>query len=46
MTLMFFFGFGVDKNVVDEDNDKLIQKVHKDLIHEIHEISGGIGQSK
>ena len=46
MLFMLLFGLGVDENVVDEHNDKLVQKVHEDLIHEIHEISGGIGQSK
>jgi hypothetical protein len=46
MVCMLFFGFGVDKDIVNEDNDKFIQELHKNLIHEVHEISRGIGQSK
>jgi hypothetical protein len=38
MLLMFFFGLGVNQNVVDKYHNKLIQVFHKHLIHEIHEI--------
>jgi hypothetical protein len=40
---MLLFRLGINKDVIDEDNDKLIQKLHEYLIHEIHEIGGGIG---
>jgi hypothetical protein len=40
---MLLFRLGINKDVVDEGNDKLIQKLHEYLIHEIHEIGGGIG---
>ena len=43
MLLMLLFRLGIDQDVVNENNDKLIQEIHKNLIHEIHEISGGIG---
>jgi hypothetical protein len=46
MFLMFFFDFGVNQNVVDEDNNKLILVLHKHLIHEIHEIGWGICSPK
>jgi hypothetical protein len=37
VTLMVFVVLGVDKDVVNEDYDKLIQLFHKYLIHEVHE---------
>ena len=43
---MLFFIFGVDKNVVDEHNNKLVQTLHEHLIHEIHEIGRSIRQTK
>jgi hypothetical protein len=42
MGCMLLIRLGIDKNVIDEDNGKLIQKLHEYLIHEIHEIGGGI----
>ena len=41
-----FFGLGVDKDIIDEDNHELVEVLHENLIHEIHEISWGIGQAK
>jgi hypothetical protein len=41
--LMIFSTLGVDKDVVDEDYDKLIQLFHKYLIHEVHEKGGCVG---
>src|SRR3954462_12672170 len=43
---MLFLRLREDKNVINEDNNKLVQIFHEDLIHEIHEVSWGIGQSK
>jgi hypothetical protein len=39
---MFFFRLGVDQNVVHENHNKLIQVLHKHVIHEVHEIGVGI----
>ena len=44
--LMIFSIFGVDKDVVNEDYDKLIQLFHKYLIHEVHEKGGCVCQSE
>jgi hypothetical protein len=46
MLLMFFFGLGVNQNVVDKYHNKLIQVFHKHRIHEIHEIGWGIRKSE
>jgi hypothetical protein len=43
MGCMLYFGLGINKNVIDEDNNKLIQKLHEYLIHEVHKIGRGIG---
>jgi hypothetical protein len=43
---MFFFYLGVNKNVIDENHNKLIQVLHEYLIHEIHEIGKGIHKSE
>ena len=43
---MLFFGLGVDKDIINEDNHELVEVIHEDLVHEIHEISRGIGQAK
>ena len=43
---MLFFIFGIHKDVINEDNDKLIKVLHEHSIHQIHEIGRGIGQSK
>jgi len=42
MLSMFFFIFGIDKNVVNENHDKIIQLRHEYRVHEIHEMSRGI----
>jgi hypothetical protein len=40
VTLMIFAILEVDKDVVNEDYDKLIQFLHEYLIHEVHEKGG------
>ena len=40
--LMIFVTLGVDKDVINEDYNKLVQLFHKYLIHEVHE-KGGAG---
>jgi hypothetical protein len=46
MVSMILFGLRVNQNVVNEDNHKLVQIIHENLVHEIHKISRGVGQSK
>src|SRR5579883_17639 len=46
MLSMLGFRPRVDKNVVDEDHDKLIQLGHKHRVHQIHEVCWSIGQTK
>src|SRR4051812_8362663 len=46
VTIMLLFRFGIDQNIIDEHHKKLVKVLHKDLIHEIHEVSRGIGQPK
>jgi hypothetical protein len=41
--LMIFATLAVDKDVVNEDYDKLIQLFHKYLIHKIHKKGGCVG---
>jgi hypothetical protein len=43
---MIFATHGVDKDVVNEDYDKLIQLFHKYLIHKIHEKGGALVSPK
>jgi hypothetical protein len=42
VTLMVLAILGIDKDVVDENYDKLIQFFHEYLIHEVHEKGGGV----
>jgi hypothetical protein len=35
---MLFGASRIDKYVVNEDNDKLIQFLHEDFVHEVHEV--------
>jgi hypothetical protein len=46
MFLMFFLCLGVNQDIIDENHNKLIQVLHKHLIHEIHEIGRGIRKPK
>ena len=43
---MLFFGLGVNEDIIDENYDELVEVVHENFIHEVHEVGGGIGQSK
>ena len=43
---MLLFCLGINKYVVYEDHNELIQIVHEDLIHEVHEITGSICQTE
>jgi hypothetical protein len=46
MTLMLFGILGIDQNVINENHDKLLQFYHEYGVHQIHDVSGGIDQSK
>jgi hypothetical protein len=43
---MFFFIFGIDQNVIDEDHYKFIKLCHEYRVHEIHEVGWGICENK
>jgi hypothetical protein len=44
VTLMVFAVLGVNKDVVNEDYDKLIQLLHKHFVHVVHEKGGCVCQ--
>ncbi|MFS7972908.1 hypothetical protein Hanom_Chr09g00850361 [Helianthus anomalus] len=46
MLLMVNLTFGVNEDVIDEDNDKFIQVRFTNAIHEIHECSRCICEPK
>jgi hypothetical protein len=46
MLLIFLHTLGVNKYVVNEDYDKLVQLFHEHLIHEVHKICWCVGESK
>jgi hypothetical protein len=43
---MFFFAHEVDQYVINEYPDKLVQLLHKDLVHQIYKVGWSISQSK
>jgi hypothetical protein len=43
MSHMLFFILGVDKDVVNEDHDKLVQLRHEYGVHQVYEIYRSIG---
>jgi hypothetical protein len=46
MPRMLFFALGIDQNVVNEDNNKLVQLRHEYGVHQVHEICRSIGEPK
>src|SRR4051812_29002293 len=46
MFFMLFFSLGIDQNIIDEYDNKLVKKLHEHLVHHVHEISWCICQSK
>jgi hypothetical protein len=46
MLFMFFLRPGVNKDVINKDDNKIVEVFHEHLIHEVHEIGESIGQSK
>jgi hypothetical protein len=46
MFFMFFPTLRKDQDVINEDHDKLVQLFHENRVHQVHEVSGGVGQTK
>jgi hypothetical protein len=46
MLFMFFFDLGVYEDIINKHHYELVKILHEYLVHEIHEIDGGICQSK
>jgi hypothetical protein len=46
MFFVLFFILSVDQYIIDEHYDKLVQILHKDLVHQIHKVGWGFSQSK
>jgi hypothetical protein len=46
MILMIFLTLRKDQDVINEDQNKLVQLFHENQVHQVHEVSGGIGQTK
>jgi hypothetical protein len=46
MLFMLFLTLRKYQDVVNEDHDKLVQLFHENRVHQVHEVSGGVGQSK
>jgi hypothetical protein len=36
---MFLVVFGIDQDIIDEDNDKFVELWHENRVHEIHGMS-------
>jgi hypothetical protein len=43
---MFLFVFGIYQNIINEDYHKLVKLRHENKIHQVHEVSWGIGQTE
>jgi hypothetical protein len=46
MLFMFFLALRKDQDVVNKDHDNLVQLFHENIVHQVHEVSGGIGQPR
>jgi hypothetical protein len=46
MFFLFFFTLGVYQYTIDEHHDKLVQILHKDLIHQIHKVGWAFSRSR
>jgi hypothetical protein len=46
MLLMLFLTFRKDQDVIYEDHNKLVELFHENRVHQVHEVSGGVGQTK
>jgi hypothetical protein len=43
---MFFLAFGIDEDIIDKDYDEFVELRHKHGVHEVHEVSWGICETK
>jgi hypothetical protein len=46
MLFMFFLTFRKDQYIINEDHNKLVQLFHENRVHQVHEVRGGVGQTK
>jgi dynactin complex subunit len=46
MSHMLFFTLGINQNVNNKDNNKLVQLRHEYRVHQVHEMCRSIGESK
>jgi hypothetical protein len=46
MLFIFFLTLRKEQDVINEDHDKLVYLFHENRVHQVHEVSGGIGQTK
>jgi hypothetical protein len=46
MPRMLFFTLGIDQDAINKDHEKLIQLQHEYAVHQVHEMSKSIGESK
>jgi hypothetical protein len=42
MLFMFLLTFRKDQDIVNEDHNKLVQFIHDNRIHQVHEVSGAL----
>jgi hypothetical protein len=41
-----FLVLRIDQYVINEDDDELVQLFHEYRVHQVHEVSGGVGQTE
>jgi hypothetical protein len=46
MLFMMFLTLRKDQDVINEDHDKLVQLFHKNRVHQVYKVSGGVSQPK
>jgi hypothetical protein len=46
MLFMLFLTLRKDQDVINEDHNKLVQFFHENRVHQVDEVSGGVGQTK
>jgi hypothetical protein len=46
MLFLLFLTLRKNQDVIYEDHNKLVQLFHENRAHEVHEVSGGVGQTK
>jgi hypothetical protein len=44
MPFMLFLILRIDQDVINKDHDKLVELCHEYRVHQVHEVSRGIGQ--